>query len=508
MPSKINSSQIKFPTKLPVTCHSKYVGIGSTFIAINGAKEDGLSYIPNALKRGASKIVIQENTKLSPELSDLINRYEADLEIVGNTRLELANYSAQASDNAHKKLKIIGITGTKGKTSTTFMLEHILRKAGLRTAMTTTVYNKILDKNLKSKLTTEPADYLHQFFKLCLDNNVEYVVLEVAAQALSLYRVAGITFDAVIFTNFSQEHGEFYDSLDNYFEAKCKIFDQLKPGAPVFVNSDDQWCSKILQKHPEYNTFSIKNNLATNTTNKENLDLTKTTHANHQEFYAKIIDAKTKLNLEITNNLDTKNTGKKYNIEAPNIFGNFNAYNVLGVTAIANKIGVSIEDCAKHLKSFKGVPGRLEMHKLKNGATCFIDYAHNPSSYSAILTTLREMTDNLIVVFGCGGEREAGKRPIMGDIASQIADKVILTSDNPRSEDPAVIIENIFAGIKKENLEKISKEIDREKAIKLACEISKPSSVIAILGKGPDEYQQIGAIKYAFSEKAILKEFK
>jgi UDP-N-acetylmuramyl-tripeptide synthetase len=498
MPLKTNNPHIKFPTKLPVTCHTKYVGIGSTFVAINGAKEDGLNYIPDALKRGARKIIIQEDAKLNSELSELINKYEAELEIVGNTRLELANYSAQEANNAHKQLKIIAITGTKGKTSTTFMLEHVLRKAGLRTAMTTTVYNKILDKNLKSKLTTEPADYLHQFFKLCVDNKVEYVILEVAAQALSLYRVAGLNFDAVIFTNFSQEHGEFYSSLDSYFEAKCKIFDQLKPDAPVFINSDDQWCEKILQKHPEYSTFSIQDNLAPK--KQEISQESKKTCQN--TLSAKIIDAKNKLNLEITH------LNKKYNIDAPNIFGNFNAYNVLAVASVANKLGVTIEDFAKHIKSFKGVPGRLEMHKLKNGANCFIDYAHNPSSYSAILTTLREMTEDLIVVFGCGGEREAGKRPIMGNIASQIADKIILTADNPRSEDPARIIEDIFAGVQKENIGKITKEIDREKAIKLACQMSKPGSVIAILGKGPDEYQQIDNIKYPFSEKAILKEFK
>lgn len=494
MPSKTNNILIKFPTKLPVTCHTKYVGIGSTFFAINGAKEDGLTYIPCALKRGARKIVIQDNAKLNSDLLDLINKYDAELEIVNNTRLELANYSSKETNDAHKQLKIIAITGTKGKTSTTFMLEHVLRKAGLKTAMTTTVYNKILDKNLKSKLTTEPADYLHQFFKLCLDNDVEYVVLEVAAQALSMHRVAGLSFDAVIFTNFSQEHGEFYNTIDSYFDAKCKIFEQLKPGAPVFINSDDQWCQKILEKHPEYNSFNINNN--------SKPEEKKSKDPSYSNLSGKIIDAKNKLNLEITS------LNKKYNIDAPNIFGNFNAYNVLAVASVANNLGISIEDCAKHIKSFKGVPGRLEMHKIKNGASCFIDYAHNPSSYSAILTTLRNMTDDLIVVFGCGGERDATKRPIMGEIASQIADKIILTSDNPRSEDPAKIIDDIIAGIQKKNIGKISKEIDREKAIKLACKMTKSSSIIAILGKGPDEYQQIGSIKHPFSEKAILKEFK
>lgn len=487
----MSPSKIKFPSKLPVTCHTDYVGIGSTFFALSGAKENGATYIPCALKRGAKKIVIQENTRLDKDTIELIDKYEAAVEIVENARLELANYSSKESKDAHKKLKIIGITGTKGKTSTTFMLEHVLRKAGFKTAMTSTVYNKILDKNFKSKLTTAPADYLHQFFKICVENEIEYVVMEVAAQAFSMYRVAGIQFDAVVFTNFSQEHGEFYPTMDSYFQAKCKIFEQLKPGAPVFINCDDQWCQQILEKNKEFGKFGLN---SSNINNKISAD--------QDSFFGLIKDAKDKLNLQIQNN------GKNYDIEAPNIFGSFNAYNVLAVTAIAKKFGISIEETAKHLKSFKGVPGRLEMYRLKNGACCFIDYAHNPSSYTAVLNTLRQMTNDLTVVFGCGGERDPQKRPVMGDIASQIADRVILTADNPRTEDPKIIIENIFAGVRKENIDKISRELDREKAIKKACLESKNGSVIAILGKGPDEYQQIGSIKHPFSEKNIVKEFR
>lgn len=485
------SPKIKFPSKLPVTSHTKYVGIGSTFFAICGTKEDGTKYIPCALKRGAKKIVIQEGTKLDEATQQLLQEYDSSLDIVENSRLELANYSAKESKSAHKKLKIIGITGTKGKTSTTFMLEHILRKSGYKTAMTSTVYNKILDKSFRSKLTTELPDYLHQFFKICAENGVEYVIMEVAAQALSMQRVAGIEFDSVIFTNFSQEHGEFYQDMDAYFDAKCKIFKQLKPEAKAFINSDDQWCKKVIDKNPNFTTFGLKNFTQSSCLQDKSPD-----------FFGKIINSKDRLELQI------KNGEKEYLIETQNIFGEFNAYNVLAAAAIATNLGLDMKEFNRHIKTFKGAPGRLEMYKLKNGASCFIDYAHNPSSYNAVLSTLRSMTNDLTVVFGCGGERAHDKRPIMGDIASKIADKVILTSDNPRSEDPKSIIEDILSGINKDNANKIFKEIDREAAIKKACLESKEGSVIAILGKGPDEYQQIGLIKHPFSEKNIVKEFK
>ncbi|MFC1843057.1 UDP-N-acetylmuramoyl-L-alanyl-D-glutamate--2,6-diaminopimelate ligase [Candidatus Dependentiae bacterium] len=480
-------TKIKFPKKFPVTCHTKHVGIGSTFFAIKGTKEDGTAYIPLALKRGAHKIVIQEDTQLQQELVNIIEANGTTIEIVENIRLELANYSAKATNHAHKKLKIIGITGTKGKTSTAFLLEHIFKKAGYNTALVSTVHNKILEKVLPASLTTEPADYLHQFFKVCAENNVEYVIMEIAAQALSLHRVSGLAFDSVIFTNFSHEHGEFYSSLENYFQAKCKIFDQLKfdtTDAPVFINADDTWGKRILQKHPKFLSFGTTNN---------------------SDLQAKIIEAKETLCFEL---VSRTNNHKQYLVTCPALFGAFNSYNVTSAIGVAHAHGIPIQDCATYIQTFSGIPGRLELHTLANGARCFIDYAHNPSSYEAILPALREMTDDLTVIFGCGGERDHKKRPIMGHIATVIADKIILTSDNPRSEDPQNIIQNITTGITKENAHKVTQELDRYNAITHACKSSKKSSVIAILGKGPDEYQIIGENKSFFSEKEILKEFK
>ena len=473
--------KITLAKKLPVACHTKHIGPGSTFIAIKGCKQDGVDYIPKALKRGASKVVIQHNATIGQEIQNMLEQNNIDVELVENTRLALACMSEKASNYAHKKLKIIGITGTKGKTSTAFILEHLLRSAGHSTALISTVHNKILHTTLQSNLTTEQPDYLHHFFALCVNHEIEYVIMEVAAQALSLHRVANITFDAVIFTNFSQEHGEFYNTLNDYFKAKCSIFNQLKQNAHVLVNTDDQWGKQIVHKYQNFSSFGL---------------------TSHTDISATIIDADHHLKLAINHINDEHKTDT---ISCPAIFGAFNAYNLLGAIGIANKLDISRGQCAQYMKSFTGIPGRLQMYTLKNNARCFIDYAHNPSSHAAVLSTLRSMTDDLIVIFGAGGERDHAKRPIMGHTASNIANTVILTSDNPRTEDPYQIIEDIYTGIITENQHKIHKEVDRKIAIEHACNIAKSSSIIAILGKGPDEYQEIKGRKYFFSEKEIIK---
>jgi len=447
--------KITLPKRFLVTSHTKRVKPGSIFVAIHGHKEDGSRYIPDALKRGAKGIVISQEMSLSQEYKNLIKQHGATITSVKNTRKELAILSAKQSNYAHKKLKIIGITGTKGKTSTAFILEHILRISGYKTALISSIYNKILDQSFESDLTTDQPDYLHVFFKACLEHSVEFVVMEVAAQAISLHRVETIEFDAVIFTNFSHEHGEFYENMEQYFLEKTKIFTQLKKGGRAFINADDNWCKKIIKKNPDFLSFFLGNEI--------------------------------------------------YNLEHPSLVGTFNKYNIAAAISVAQHIGISPKDAQSHIKTLKKIPGRLELHRLKNKTRVFIDYAHNPSSFVAVLSTLRQMTNHLIVVFGAGGERDHTKRPAMGKIATQIADVVIITSDNPRSEDPLEIIEDICAGIEEKNRHKVMREPDRKKAIKIACQKATPSSIIALLGKGPDEYQIIGNRKIRFSEKEIIQ---
>jgi len=464
------------PSIFPVTCHTDYVGKGSTFVAIKGQRENGIEYINIALKKGATTIVVPHDATLSEQIIKAIHIHKATLRKADNTRNQLALLSAQATKQAHTQLKFIGITGTKGKTSTAFILEHILRNTGHNTALVSTVYNKIKNQILTSTLTTDQPDYLHQFFATCVEQNVEFVIMEVAAQALSLHRVAGIIFDEVVFTNFDHEHGEFYNTLEAYFAAKCLLFKQMKPHAKIFVNIDDPWGKKIAANKQNVTPFSIESN---------------------NGIHANISDNHTCMITSQKNSYSFSHT----------LLGRFNIYNLLAAVGVANKLGISLKNCAKQVNHFTGVPGRFELHTLKKGTRCFIDYAHNPSSFQAILSTLKTMTNDLIVIFGAGGSRDQEKRPIMGNIAAQWCDKIFLTTDNPRLEDPNRIIAAIAAGIPKAKQEVVTLEPDRKKAIEKACRMASPSSIIAILGKGPDEYQIIGNTKKKFSEKEILHTF-
>lgn len=472
---------MKIPSFFPVACHTRYVGPGSTFVAIRGYNQDGIAYISQAILQGATTIVVQEDVELPSEIEQVIEKNGVRLMRVDDARRALAQLSAQANGFPANQLKIIGITGTKGKTTSTFLLEHVLRSAGHKVALVSTVKNSIDGIDFPMQLTTPQPDYLHMFFRLCVDAGIEYVVMEVAAQALTLFRVEGLVFDAVIFTNFDKEHAEFYPTLEEYFDAKYLIFKHLKKDATIFINGDDLWCKKILEKNPTFSSFGL--------------------HEKGMTVRAEIVGT---VRDAITFKAHWTNR-ETYTISCPALIGLFNVYNILGVTSIALRLGLPIAKIQHACETFSKVPGRLEQYHLPNGARCFIDYAHNPSSYQAVLSTLRELTDNLIVVFGCGGDRDQGKRPLMGAVAAEIADRLILTSDNPRSEDPKKIIEDIESGISADSMHKVQEELDREKAIKKAYALSCAGSIIVLLGKGPDEYQQIGTVKYPFSEAAIIR---
>jgi UDP-N-acetylmuramoyl-L-alanyl-D-glutamate--2,6-diaminopimelate ligase len=471
-----------FPKKYPVTCHTDTLLQGGTFIAIKGMKEEGVSYISKALAQGAQTIVIENNVVISDELQRELHHYNAQIKRVDNARRALAQLSAEALGFPARKLKIIGITGTKGKTTTTFLLEHMLQQAGYKTALLSTVNNRILTTNLPTQLTTQQPDYLHVFFDQCVKNGVEFVIMEIAAQGLSLHRIEGINLDGVIFTNFSQEHAEFYPTIDDYFAAKKQIIDHIKPGAPLFLNADDPRIGALKSNSPTYH-FSISDHAA--------------------RTRGRLLSSGLKgLSLEMSMG---EHTMIGY---APALMGNFNVSNIMAASVCAQYLGLSEMQIVEGLKTFEGVPGRLNRYTLPNEALAFIDYAHNPSSFEAVLSALRPLTPHLIVLFGAGGDRDATKRPIMGQIATRIADKVILTSDNPRSEDPEEITRQIEAGIPLSEKHKVIKELDRERAIHHAYKISHAKSVLVLLGKGPDEYQLVKGVKTYFSEATILKSLK
>lgn len=444
-----------FPHNYPVSCHTDTVRPGGVFVAIKGMSQDGLLYIPLALEKGARVLVVAQEVTLSPELTECIDKAGATVIRVPDTRLALAQLSAEANGYPADHLHFVGVTGTKGKTTTTFLVEQMLHQAGFKTALLSTVKNRINGVDYKTKLTTQQPDYLHTFFRLCVEQGVEWVVMEVAAQAFSLSRVHGIAFDVGIFTNFSREHGEFYPTQEAYFQAKLGLLRQLKPGAPLLLNEKDKMVAALSEQYMPSFLFSDE-------------------HA-----YA-----------------------------CPALVGTFNAFNVAAASLCAEKIGLTPAQIQNGLQAFCGVPGRLDRYQLPNGATAFIDYAHNPASYEAVLSELRSLTEHLIVVFGAGGDRDPVRRPLMGSIASSFADLVVVTTDNPRSEDPQEIAKQIIAGIPSEKHAALVVELDREEAIKKAYAASRSGSIIALLGKGPDEYQIVKGVTTPFSERAILLSLK
>ena len=441
--------------QLRVASHADQVVPGGTFVAIHGIKHNGADFIPRALERGAQRIVIQSGEELPRQTIALVEQYGASVLWVADARRILAELSAEAYGYPANKLKIIAVTGTKGKSTTVFLLEHILRTLGLSTALVSTVYNSINGVPLPpTGMTTPLPDYLHAFFAQCVSQDVEWVICEAAAQAFSMQRFAGMVFDAAIFTNFSQEHGEFYPTMDEYFAAKEQIITHLKAQAPLFINQNDRAVMRLVQKYAPSILFS-----------------------RDERFYAS------------------------------ELIGSFNEYNVTAAaTCVEHFFGFMADQINHALGNFVGVPGRLNRYVLQNGAQVVIDYAHNPSSYEAVLGALRPLTKDLIVVFGCGGDRDKAKRPIMGAIAARFADTLILTSDNPRGEDSAMIAQDIMEGVP--GGVEVVQLLDRKEAIEYAItKRSHRESMIVLLGKGPEEYQIIQGIKYPFSEKCIVQAY-
>jgi len=470
----------KLTVFFPVACHTDHVGPGSTFVAIAGTSCDGMQFIPAALSRGAARIIIQQDAKLPAEIEDAIVCAGAILERVADCRKALARLSAQAAGYPADKLSIIGITGTKGKTTTAYLLEQILRGCGYCTALLSTAGVSIRGKQLPdTSLTTPHADYLHQFFADCVREGVTHIVMEVAAQAVTMHRVDGILFDGLIFTNLALEHLEFYPSMDKYFAAKAALFEQLKVGAPLLIGIGDEWCDRLAAYYLRALRFGCDTDV---------------------DYVARIDGASSEQVV-----LELRRDATMCRLTCPALCGAFNGVNLAGAAAMALELGCDSSALAVSLKSFAGIPGRLQRHQLPNGAIGIIDYAHNPLSYEALLSTLCSMTDNLIVLFGAGGDRDASRRPQMGQIAAHYADHVVLTSDNPRTEDPFVIIDEIRAGIVASDQHKVKVVLDRQEAIGFAYGLSGPGAIVALLGKGPDEYQIVGNEKIPFSERRILE---
>ena len=459
-----------------IESNSKKVKDGFLFIAIKGFSTDGHEYIQNAIENGASAIIIEEGY----DVKKLKNCENITIIMTQNTREALALAASNFYGNPTRKLKLIGVTGTKGKTTTTYMIKEILEKAGKKVGLIGTIAVYINGKKIKDSDRTTPESLeLQQIFAKMVEDGVEVAVMEVSSQSLKLNRVTGCEFDYVIFTNFSEDHisPNEHPDMEDYFQSKLKLFKMCKNG---IVNVDDLHGAKIPSLFPENNivTYGIDNSA-----NLLAKDITITNL--YADFKVKITDRNERIKTGIP--------------------GRFSVYNSLAAICIAQKFGISSEIIREALLEVR-VPGRSELVDNKKEIPIMIDYAHSPESLENILRAVKSYTrGKVICVFGCGGDRDSGKRPIMGEISGKIADFTIITSDNPRTENPEKIVEQIEDGIKKTkgNYKVV---VDRKKAIEEAIKMAGKTDIIILAGKGHEPYQEINGEKYPFDERIIVKE--
>lgn len=456
--------------------NSKKVKKNYLFVAIKGFDVDGHQYIESAIKNGATAVMVQEGC----DLKALAIPEGITIVMAKDTREALAICSANFYGNPSRKFKLIGVTGTKGKTTTTFMIKQILEKAGKKVGLIGTIATYRNGKKVKdSDRTTPESIELQREFAEMVKEGVEAVVMEVSSQSLKLHRVDGCEFDIVLFTNFSEDHisPKEHPDMEDYFHSKLKLFEMCKTG---ITNADDLYGAKIPKLFPNSNivTYGIDN-----FANVLAKDITITN--SYVDFKVKVTDRNERVKTCIP--------------------GRFSVYNSLAAVCVAQKFGITPEVVKEALVEVR-VPGRSELVDNKKEIPIMIDYAHSPESLENILQAVKSYTRGRVIsVFGCGGDRDSGKRPIMGEISGRIADYTFITSDNPRTEDPEKIIEQIEEGMKKTkgNYKVV---VDRTEAITEAIQMANKRDIIVLAGKGHELYQEINGEKFPYDERVIVKE--
>lgn len=451
---------------------SPYINKETLFFAIEGSKVDATKFIPDVVSKGCKTVITNKP----------IDFPGINLLIVENIRRVEAIMSKQFFNNPDEKLKILGVTGTKGKTTISYMMFNALRGIGMSGGLIGTIEYKINNYSIIAENTTPGPLYLYTLLDEITKNSGEFVSMEVSSHGLETDRVYGIKFDVGIFTNLSREHLDFHQTMDNYFNAKMKLFYQVKeynPNGTVVVNIDTEWGKKAyeLARALKLNTITCSI--------KEDAD---------------IVAKNITISIE-GNNFLVDFRGKRYDFNTK-MAGLHNVYNAIcSLGAVVNVVG---EDKIKEIINYIGnttVKGRFEVLKSNRGFFVVVDYAHTPDSLEKTLETGRSFSPTrLTVVFGAGGDRDKGKRPMMGEVAVKIADKVIITSDNPRTEDPEQIILDILSGIPMEKRKKVQILEDRKEAINTALRDAIEGEIIIIAGKGHEDYQIIGTSKIHFSD--------
>ena len=442
---------------------------GDAFVCVKGFKVDGHSFIGDAIKKGAKTLIVQEDVSVQEDITIIKVR---------DTRKALAIMSSNYFGNPKDKLKIIGITGTNGKTTSAFIIKSILEKAGFMTGLIGTIANYIGNKKVDAVRTTPESYELHELFKNMVDAGVEYCVMEVSSHSLELDRVYGIQFEEGIFTNLTRDHLDFHKTFENYYNAKFKLFERSNHS---IINLDDPYGANIVKDIEER---GVKTKVSTFSIEKESdfKAFEIKSHSNGSEF---------KVNLEEVEDFSI------------NIPGEYNVYNSLGCIICAYNLNIPMNKIKEGLSDVV-IPGRCELvAKEKNlPYSIIIDYAHTPDGLENILSTVKAFTRNrMISVFGCGGDRDKVKRPQMGKIGCELSDIAIITSDNPRSEEPMDIINDI---VKPLNYDNFVIEVNRKEAIRKAMNMALEGDVIVIAGKGHESYQILKDETIHFDEREVV----
>ena len=451
-----------------ITFDSRDIHEGALFIAQSGVHVDGHNYIASAIEKGASAIVCQQ----------LPADIKADVVYIKteNSSKVLGLMASTFYGNPSKKLKLIGITGTNGKTTTVTLLHKLFRQIGYNTGLISTIVNKINEKEIPSTHTTPDAVALNRLLSEMVDNSCEYCFMEVSSHSIVQARIAGLQFYGAIFSNITHDHLDFHKTFAEYIAAKKIFFDNLPTSAFALTNIDDRNGLVMLQntKAKKY-TYSIQ----------------------------EIADFNVKI-------LENTFQGLLININGKDVWtrlvGRFNAYNLLAIYATTRLCGIDEMEALTQLSNLQAAEGRFE-YVTGEGKTAIVDYAHTPDALKNVLQTINDIRlDNqkLITVVGCGGDRDSSKRPVMANIAANMSDTVILTSDNPRTEDPEKILNDMEEGLNNTLKEKTIRITNRQQAIKTACKLAQNGDIILVAGKGHEKYQDINGVKHHFDDKEEL----
>jgi UDP-N-acetylmuramoyl-L-alanyl-D-glutamate--2,6-diaminopimelate ligase len=465
----IGSTDIRIKS---VQFDSRLIKPGDVFVAVKGTQSDGHDFIEKAIQSGAVAIICE----ILPSNPDQNITYVQTI----HSGKALGLMASQLFDNPSARLNLVGVTGTNGKTTIASLLHEVFRKLGYKAGLLSTIQNKTGDTVIPSTHTTPDPVQINDLLNRMVREGCSHCFMEVSSHAVDQGRIAGLTFKGGIFTNLTHDHLDYHKTIENYLKAKKKFFDELPAEAFALSNIDDKNGRVMLQ-----NTKALKKTYSLKSVS---------------DFKGKIIENQFEgLNLDFD--------GQEF---ISQLIGKFNAYNLLAVYAAAILSGEDKNEVLTALSSVKAVEGRFDYIRSQNNIVGIVDYAHSPDALENVLNTIgsiRTKNETLITVIGAGGDRDKLKRPVMGKVACEKSDKVIITSDNPRSEEPEDIIRDIEKGIDPSQLKKVLTITNRKEAIKTACIMARPGDIILIAGKGHEKYQEIGGVKYPFDDKEILKNY-